>query len=70
MTRVYSNKLLTKKQVSEILQVSTRTIDRMIEDDRFPRGIKIGSGRSAGVRWPESVPYDWIAQRVAQKVSR
>jgi predicted DNA-binding transcriptional regulator AlpA len=56
-------KLLTKKELSEILNLSVRTIDRMIAEKRFPRGIKISRSKSGAVRWPRSVALDWITQR-------
>lgn len=65
MNSTFANELLTKKQLSEILKLSTRTIDRMISEDRFPKGIKIGASRGGAVRWPKSVALDWITQRIA-----
>jgi predicted DNA-binding transcriptional regulator AlpA len=65
MNSTFANELLTKKQLAEILKLSTRTIDRMISEDRFPKGIKINSSKGGAVRWAKSVALDWIAQRIS-----
>ncbi len=59
------NELLTKKQVAQVVKRSTRSIDRDIEQGNFPRGIKLGTGKSGAVRWPRSVVEQWIAERMA-----
>lgn len=51
-----TEELLTKKQVSEILKISTRSLDRLIEKGDFPRGLKLG-----GVpRWKRSTVEEAI----------
>ena len=53
-----TEELLTKKQVSEILKISTRSLDRLIEKGHFPKGLKLG-----GVpRWRRSVVDEAIDQ--------
>lgn len=37
-----SRQLLTKKQVCELLQISSATLYRAVKDGRFPAPIKIG----------------------------
>lgn len=59
------DELLTKRQVAQIRNQSTRTVDRDIENGRFPKGIKIGNGKGGAVRWPRSVVEKWIADRMA-----
>ncbi len=59
------DELLTKRQLAELLKLSTRTIDRMISENRFPSGIKLSPGRGGAVRWPRSVALDWIEQQQA-----
>jgi predicted DNA-binding transcriptional regulator AlpA len=46
-----TEKLLTKRDLSQKLRLSMRTIDRRIAAGLFPQGFKIG----AAVRWRESV---------------
>lgn len=64
MNSTFANELLTKKQVAQLRKQSTRTIDRDVESGRFPKGIKLGTGKSAAVRWPRSVVEKWIADRM------
>ncbi|PAY19280.1 AlpA family transcriptional regulator [Rhodopirellula sp. SM50] len=50
--------LLTKKQVAGILKISTRSLDRLIEREDWPKGVKLG-----GVpRWRRSVVNSAIDQ--------
>lgn len=42
-----SLELLTKKQVAGLTKLSTRSIDRKIEEGSFPRGLTLGRAR----RW-------------------
>lgn len=65
MNGTISQGLLTKRQLAELLQVSTRSIDRKIAEGEFPAGIKLGAGRGGAVRWPRAVVEDWIADRMA-----
>jgi len=60
----FSNELLTKKQVAQLRKQSTRTVDRDVDAGRFPKGIKLGKGKSGAVRWPRSVVEQWIADRM------
>ena len=62
------DELLTKREIAELLKISTRSIDRKIADGEFPQGIKLGTGRGAAVRWPKSVYDDFVARKVARKV--
>ncbi len=50
--------LLTKRQVAEILKLSTRSVDRLIEKGTFPKGIRLG----AVPRWRRSVVDEAIDQ--------
>lgn len=51
--------LLTKRELSQKLKLSTRTIDRRVAAGDFPRGLKVG----AAVRWPEEEIDRWVAGR-------
>tara|TARA_S200002703_G_scaffold25249_1_gene21799 strand:- start:386 stop:724 length:339 start_codon:yes stop_codon:yes gene_type:complete len=50
-------KLLTLKQVIEIVSLSKSTIYRWIESGRFPKPLNIGGN---SVRWKTSDVHDWI----------
>lgn len=61
-----SNELLTKRQLAELLKISTRSIDRKIAEGEFPPGIKLGAGKGGAVRWPRSVYEEWVAERATR----
>ena len=58
--------LVDKKQLSKLLCISTRSIDRKVLDGEFPKGIKFGVGPKALVRWPKIVVEKWIAEQYAK----
>ena len=61
--------LLTKKQIAKAIGVSTRSIDRWIDEGAFPRGVKIGQAGPKGlVRWQKSAIEKWIADQASQSV--
>jgi predicted DNA-binding transcriptional regulator AlpA len=43
--------LLTKGEVTELLRISPRTLERWIAQGAFPRGRRVGSRRSGRVLW-------------------
>lgn len=49
-------KLLTPKQLADILQVSLRTVRRLHERRKIPQGIPVG----ASLRWREADVRRWI----------
>ena len=54
-----ANQLLSKTQVAERYQCSTRTVDRLRKDDNFPEPLKIGNL----CRWPVMTILEWEASR-------
>jgi excisionase family DNA binding protein len=55
--------LLTAKQVAEALQVSTRTLWRMLATGQLIEPLKIGRS----VRWRKQELLDWIAKGCPQR---
>ncbi|MDV6034083.1 MAG: AlpA family transcriptional regulator [Phycisphaera sp. RhM] len=52
------DEFFTKKQIAGILKISTRSLDRLIEREDWPKGVKLG-----GVpRWRRSVVNSAIDQ--------
>lgn len=49
-------KLLTKKELAEMLQLSQRTVYRMVMEKRLPQPIKLG----VSVRWRQETIQEWI----------
>tara|TARA_Y100001938_G_C8043396_1_gene407455 strand:+ start:68 stop:277 length:210 start_codon:yes stop_codon:yes gene_type:complete len=57
-------KILKCKDVLQITSLSTSTMYRMIQDNRFPAPIKL-STHAAG--WIESEVYEWISEQMAKR---
>jgi predicted DNA-binding transcriptional regulator AlpA len=51
--------LLTKRQLAERLQVSQRTVDRWLTEDRLPDGLKVVIHGT--VRFRSDIAQEWIA---------
>jgi predicted DNA-binding transcriptional regulator AlpA len=56
--------LLTKRQLAELLQVSQRTVDRWLFENRLPASIKVEI--SGTVRYRPDVAQQWIADGCPQ----
>lgn len=55
-------KLLTKRAVSDLLDVHEQTVMRLVREGRFPAPLRTGAVGSA-VRWRARDVADWIDQR-------
>lgn len=51
--------LLTKPQLAALLQVSTRTIDRWLSEDRLPDDLRVEIAGT--VRFRQDIAADWVA---------
>ena len=60
-------KLLSKKQVAQIIQMHPESVMRLSREGKFPPFIKIGSGTGAAVRFVDSDIEEWIKQRRGTK---
>lgn len=49
-------RLITKKELADRLNLSVRSIDRKIDEGAVPSGFRLG----ASIRWRESVIDRWI----------
>lgn len=58
MATATEQQFLTKKDLSELLKVTTRTIDRLIQDNKFPKPLRFGRN----VRWRPDAIEDWMNQ--------
>eukprot|EP01036_Dinobryon_divergens_P015000 gene15000-20289_t len=47
---------LNKSEVHEILNISERTLENMIRDQQFPRGVRIGKT----VYWTPNIVQAWL----------
>lgn len=59
-------KLLSKKQVRETVLYSPAHIARLEAVGRFPKRVKLGSGR---VGWVDEEVQDWLLARIAERDS-
>jgi prophage regulatory protein len=57
-------RLLSKKQVREIVLYSPAHIQRLEDAGRFPKRVRLGQGR---VGWIESEVLDWLAERIRER---
>ena len=58
-------KLLSKKQVLELVPYSPQHLQRLEHQNRFPQRIKPGNGgRNAKAFWPEQEVLDWIQRHL------
>jgi len=63
-----SDKLLTEKQVADMLGVSARTIRRMVSSGDFPRGIPIGAdGHRCRRRWLRQDVTAYIDRKATER---
>jgi prophage regulatory protein len=57
-------KLLSKTQVREMVLYSPAHIARLEADGKFPKRVRIGSGR---VGWVDQEVDDWLRARIAER---
>jgi prophage regulatory protein len=57
-------RLLSKKQVREIVLYSPAHIARLEAAGRFPKRVRLGQGR---VGWVENEVLDWLKARIAER---
>ena len=57
-------RILSKKDVRQLVLYSPAHIDRLEKAGRFPRRVQLGPGR---VGWVEDEVNDWIAHRINQR---
>lgn len=57
-------RLLSKKQVREIVLYSPQHIARLEAAGSFPKRVRLGSGR---VGWVDAEVHDWLVARIAER---
>ena len=57
-------RLLSKKQVREIVLYSPQHVARLEAAGQFPKRVRLGAGR---VGWVDTEVHDWLAARIAQR---
>ena len=57
-------RILSKKQLRELVLYCPQHIDRLEKAGKFPKRIRLGPNR---VGWIESEIYDWLKKRIAKR---
>lgn len=57
-------RLLSKRQVKELVLYSPQHIARLEAQGKFPRRVKLGQCR---VGWVESEVLEWLRERIAER---
>ena len=60
-------RLLSKKQVRDLVLYSFAHIDRLEKADQFPKRVRLGPYRTARVGWLETEIEAWIEARLAER---
>ena len=60
-------RLLSKKQVRDLVLYSFAHIDRLEKAGQFPKRVRLSPHRTARVGWLETEIQTWIETRLAQR---
>lgn len=62
-------RLLTKRQVKELVLYSFAHIDRLEAVGDFPKRVKLSKHRTGRVGWIEEEVQDWLQKRIEARSS-
>jgi prophage regulatory protein len=57
-------RLLSKRQLKELVLYSSQHIQRLEHANRFPKRVRLGNGPRSRVGWIESEIMDWLQKRI------
>jgi len=57
-------KMLSKRQLKELVLYSPQHIQRLEIAGRFPKRVRLGNGPRSRVGWIEQEVLDWLQQRI------
>jgi prophage regulatory protein len=60
----FAMKLLSKRQLKELVLYSSQHIQRLENANRFPRRVRLGNGPRSRVGWIESEVMEWLRLRI------
>ena len=63
-------RLLSKKQVRELVLYSYAHIDRLEHAGQFPKRVRLSTYRTGRVGYVEAEIYAWLQKRLDQRASR
>lgn len=58
---VFAMRLLSKRQLKEVVLYSPQHIQRLENAGKFPKRVRLGQNR---VGWLEDEVYDWLQERI------
>jgi len=61
---VTAMKLLSKKQLKELVLYSPQHIQRLEDAGRFPKRVRLGNCPRSRVGWIEQEVLDWLQERI------
>lgn len=57
-------KMLSKRQLKELVLYSPQHIQRLEIAGRFPKRVRLGNGPRSRVGWIEQEVLDWLQERI------
>ena len=60
-------RLISKKEVRQRVLYSPAHIQRLEDDGRFPKRVRLGNGPRSRVGWVEQEIEDWLRERIQQR---
>jgi len=60
-------KLLSKRQLKELVLYSPQHIQRLEDAGTFPKRIRLGNGPRSRVGWIEQEVLDWLRVRIERR---
>lgn len=60
-------RLLSKKEVRQIVLLSPAHITRLEAAGEFPKRVRLGNHRSSRVGWVEDEVQEWLAERIRER---
>lgn len=61
---VTAMRLLSKRQLKELVLYSPQHVRRLEDAGRFPKRVRLGNGPRSRVGWIEAEVLDWLQRRI------
>ena len=57
-------RLLSKRQLKELVLYSPQHVQRLEDAGKFPKRVRLGNGPRSRVGWIETEVLDWLQRRI------